>query len=92
MKGGIEIKKSHLNCLADGQYLNDIIIDFYLKYVIEEIISESDRRRTHLFSSYFFSRLTDSKEGKIQYSSVRKWTKNINIFEKDFLMIPINQK
>lgn len=32
MKGGITVTMEDLQCLDSGQYLNDVIIDFYLKY------------------------------------------------------------
>lgn len=83
--------------------LNDVIIDFYLKYLTLEVLSESDQHRTHVFSSYFYKRLTSphaqatpsttlpfSAAAK-RHARVRKWTKNVNIFEKDFVVIPINE-
>lgn len=47
-KGGISVTNEDLHCLNDGEFLNDVIIDFYLKSVsyfsvgIECIISEFD--------------------------------------------------
>lgn len=32
MKGGITVTMEDLQCLDSGKYLNDVIIDFYLKY------------------------------------------------------------
>ncbi|KAL7299307.1 hypothetical protein TKK_0007887 [Trichogramma kaykai] len=100
-KGGICITSEDYMCLAAGEYLNDIIIDFYLKYVQEEVLSPKDRDRTHIFSSHFYTRLAkvpDSVNGcedislaEKRYAGVHRWTKNINIFEKDFVIVPINQ-
>lgn len=80
-----------------------MIIDFYLKYLTSEILTEDDRNRTHVFSSYFYKRLTSphasaamdnnmpqTAAGK-RHARVQKWTKNVNIFEKDFIVIPINE-
>ncbi|OXU16284.1 hypothetical protein TSAR_011515 [Trichomalopsis sarcophagae] len=41
-KGGIDIKYAHLKCLEDGVYVNDIIIDFYLKHWFLTIICYPD--------------------------------------------------
>lgn len=30
-KGGISVTNEDLHCLNDGEFLNDVIIDFYLK-------------------------------------------------------------
>lgn len=33
LKGGITVTMEDLQCLDSGQFLNDVIIDFYLKWV-----------------------------------------------------------
>ncbi|XP_036141062.1 uncharacterized protein LOC105830930 isoform X2 [Monomorium pharaonis] len=101
-KGGIAINTEDYLCLAEDQFLNDVIIDFYLKYLTLEVLSESDQHRTHVFSSYFYKRLTSphaqAAESNVpmtpaakRHARVQKWTKNVNIFEKDFVIIPINE-
>ncbi|XP_017886629.1 uncharacterized protein LOC108628910 isoform X2 [Ceratina calcarata] len=102
-KGGIAINTEDYLCLGEDQFLNDVIIDFYLKYLTLEVLSESDQQRTHVFSSYFYKRLTSphaqAAENNVQllspaakrHARVQKWTKNVNIFEKDFIIIPINE-
>ncbi|XP_012219904.1 uncharacterized protein [Linepithema humile] len=101
-KGGIAINTEDYLCLAEDQFLNDVIIDFYLKYLTLEVLSESDQQRTHVFSSYFYKRLTSphaqAAESNVpmtpaakRHARVQKWTKNVNIFEKDFIIIPINE-
>ncbi|XP_031777504.1 sentrin-specific protease 6-like [Nasonia vitripennis] len=95
--GGFQIKRCHLNCLEEGKYLNDIILDFYLTYFLCEMISSSDRNRTHLFSSFFFKKIASAQNKnniptKKIYESVQKWTKNVNLFEKDFIIVPINER
>ncbi|CAL7933808.1 unnamed protein product [Xylocopa violacea] len=101
-KGGIAINTEDYLCLGEDQFLNDVIIDFYLKYLTLEVLSESDQRRTHVFSSYFYKRLTSPHTQAVEsnvppspaakrHARVQKWTKNVNIFEKDFIIIPINE-
>ncbi|XP_070191434.1 uncharacterized protein [Littorina saxatilis] len=103
-KGAITITNEDLFCLHEGEFLNDVIIDFYLKYVFLEKLNEEDRERTQIFSSFFFKRLTqrDSKsqqeptEVKLtpaekRHARVKRWTKHVDIFSKDFLFIPINE-
>ncbi|XP_018399292.1 PREDICTED: uncharacterized protein LOC108777009 isoform X1 [Cyphomyrmex costatus] len=101
-KGGIAINTEDYLCLAEDQFLNDVIIDFYLKYLTLEVLSESDQHRTHVFSSYFYKRLTSPHAQATEstmpmtpaakrHARVQKWTKNVNIFEKDFVIIPINE-
>ncbi|XP_053974438.1 uncharacterized protein LOC128874118 isoform X1 [Hylaeus volcanicus] len=101
-KGGIAINTEDYLCLGEDQFLNDVIIDFYLKYLTLEVLSESDQHRTHVFSSYFYKRLTSPHTQAVEssvplspaakrHARVQKWTKNVNIFQKDFIIIPINE-
>ncbi|XP_065361584.1 uncharacterized protein velo isoform X3 [Calliphora vicina] len=104
-KGGISINTEDYMCLATDQYLNDIIIDFYLKWVHDNVIPEAQKERTHIFSTFFYKRLTtltrhthhDKDGGKLtpaqkRHARVQNWTKNVNLFEKDFIVIPINEQ
>ena len=47
-----------LFCLNESEFLNDVIIDFYLKYIYVEKLAAWQRERTHVFSSCFYRRLT----------------------------------
>ncbi|XP_011189450.2 uncharacterized protein LOC105216578 isoform X1 [Zeugodacus cucurbitae] len=104
-KGGISINTEDYLCLATDQYLNDIIIDFYLKWVHNNVIPETQRERAFIFSTFFYKRLTtltrhhhnpdkDVKQTAAQkrHARVQNWTKNVNLFEKDFIIIPINEQ
>lgn len=107
-KGGIPINTEDYMCLAQDQFLNDVIIDFYLKYLVHDILTYSQREKTHIFSTFFYKRLT-TKPSKVNKSSnphewdssltpaqkrharVKTWTKNVNIFDKDYIVVPINE-
>lgn len=92
-------------CLGTDQYLNDVIIDFFLNYLQLEIMTDEQKSKTHIFSSFFYKRLTTTttrqkqteKDVKLsaaqkRHARVKSWTKNVNIFEKDFIIIPINEQ
>lgn len=90
-------------CLGIDQYLNDIIIDFYLTYLDNEILTHEQRAKTHFFSTFFYNTLTNTKllgtsndvkltAAQKRHERVKNWTKNVNIFEKDFIVVPINQQ
>ena len=93
--GGIPITTEDLACLEEGIYLNDVIIDFYLKYTFDHILTEEQRKKTYLFNSYFYKRLTQKSGSKysadLMHAQVKKWTRNVDIFEKDFIIIPVNE-
>ncbi|CAG5040142.1 unnamed protein product [Parnassius apollo] len=107
-KGGIPINTEDYMCLAQDQFLNDVIIDFYLKYLVHDVLTHGQREKTHIFSTFFYKRLT-TKPSKVnkcsnphewdssltpaqkRHARVKTWTKNVNIFEKDFIVVPINE-
>uniref|UniRef100_A0A669AZL5 Si:dkey-100n23.3 n=1 Tax=Oreochromis niloticus TaxID=8128 RepID=A0A669AZL5_ORENI len=99
MKGGITVTMEDLQCLDSGQYLNDVIIDFYLKYLLQNA-SASMVERSHIFSSFFYKQLTrrdNASEGgnsdsQRRHQRVKTWTRHVDIFKKDFLFVPVNQE
>ena len=105
--GNVSVTNEDYNCLEAEQFLNDVIIDFYLKFLqhgkfkdIKEVMD-----RTHIFTTYFYNRLTTRKNGKgkvaednsgmtaaeKRYDRVERWTKKVNLFDKDFIVVPINE-
>lgn len=98
--GGLCIRMEDYVCLTKESYLNDIIIDFYLLWLRNTLIPEAQRERTHIFSTFFYKRLTtltrptDVKQTAAQkrHARVQKWTKVVDIFDKDFIIVPINEQ
>ena len=78
--------------LGPGQWLNDEIINFYGQLIVERS-SEADKENreknilnVHYFSTFFWTKLLDGYEK----SRLAKWTKKIDIFAKDVVLIPVN--
>ncbi|XP_063004222.1 sentrin-specific protease 7 isoform X3 [Melospiza melodia melodia] len=101
-KGGLGVTREDLECLEYGEFLNDVIIDFYLKYLLLEKAPKPVADRTHIFSSFFYKCLTRTEknsEGDVKVSAaqrrhrrVRTWTRHINIFNKDYIFVPVNEE
>ncbi|XP_024261817.2 sentrin-specific protease 7-like isoform X2 [Oncorhynchus tshawytscha] len=101
-KGGITVTTEDLDCLDSGQFLNDVIIDFYLKYLLLERAPGPLAERCHVFSSFFYKQLTRrdtslEEEAAIpardrRHQRVRTWTRHVDIFNKDYLFVPVNHK
>uniref|UniRef100_A0A8D0EVD4 SUMO specific peptidase 7 n=1 Tax=Strix occidentalis caurina TaxID=311401 RepID=A0A8D0EVD4_STROC len=101
-KGGLGVTREDLECLEYGEFLNDVIIDFYLKYLLLEKAPKHLADRTHIFSSFFYKCLTRTEknsEGDLKVSAaqrrhrrVRTWTRHINIFSKDYIFVPVNEE
>ncbi|XP_045707675.1 sentrin-specific protease 7 isoform X4 [Phyllostomus hastatus] len=101
-KGGLGVTNEDLECLEEGEFLNDVIIDFYLKYLLLEKASSELVERSHIFSSFFYKCLTrkesnltednpDLSMAQKRHKRVRTWTRNINIFNKDYIFVPVNE-
>ncbi|KAJ8253169.1 hypothetical protein GJAV_G00209870 [Gymnothorax javanicus] len=101
-KGGITVTTEDLECLDSGEFLNDVIIDFYLKYLMLEKAPKSVAEKSHIFSSFFYRQLTRkdnvSEETSIssaqhrRHQRVKTWTRHVDIFSKDYLFVPVNQE
>ncbi|XP_067300044.1 sentrin-specific protease 7 [Pseudorasbora parva] len=101
-KRAITVTTEDLECLDSGEFLNDVIIDFYLKYLMVQKSPRASVLRSHVFSSFFYKQLTrrdnaneDSTSTPAQvrrHQRVRTWTRHVDIFDKDFLFVPVNQE
>ncbi|KAK9713886.1 hypothetical protein RND81_06G057300 [Saponaria officinalis] len=92
----VSVRKSDVDLLLPDVFINDTIIDFYITYLKNEIPHER-RHNFHFFSSFFFRKLADLdknpssvSDGKAAFQRVRRWTRKVNIFEKDYIFIPVN--
>ncbi|XP_048701858.1 sentrin-specific protease 6 isoform X5 [Caretta caretta] len=101
-KGGISVTNEDLHCLNEGEFLNDVIIDFYLKYLVLEKLKKEDADRIHVFSSFFYKRLNQRERRNLhetanlsvqqkRHGRVKTWTRHVDIFEKDFIFVPLNE-
>ena len=84
-----------LERLDEGQFLNDNLVGFYLRYLESRL--ESTRpdmaKKVYWFNTYFFASLMQNVRGKkgINYDAVRKWTRNIDLLTYDYAVVPINE-
>uniref|UniRef100_A0A915PSV9 Ubiquitin-like protease family profile domain-containing protein n=1 Tax=Setaria digitata TaxID=48799 RepID=A0A915PSV9_9BILA len=100
----ISIHYADVEYLRPNEMLNDTIIEFYLKYIQMELVSPERRPSIFIFNPFFYSRLTQmppTGSGVIRtissrakwiaenYKAVRTWTKNVDIFSADYVLIPI---
>lgn len=92
----VSISRREIELLEPNTFVNDTIIDFYIKY-LKTKIPVNERHKYHFFNSFFFRKLADldkdhvsASEGRAAFLRVRKWTRKINIFEKDYIFIPVN--
>tara|TARA_B110000208_G_scaffold55705_2_gene73098 strand:+ start:3476 stop:6382 length:2907 start_codon:yes stop_codon:yes gene_type:complete len=96
--GTVEVTSRDLLTLEDYEFLNDSVIEFFIKdlqYKMKPEVAE----RCYIFNSFFYEKLTNVRDEQSEPADVRqkkahervaKWTKGVNIFEKDFVFFPIH--
>lgn len=70
--------------------------------MVLEKLKKEDADRIHVFSSFFYKRLNQRERRSIHETSnlsiqqkrhgrVKTWTRHVDIFEKDFIFVPLNE-
>jgi len=82
----VTIREDDKDRLCPGQFLNDTLVDFWMRW-INRGESQQTNSSVHFFTSHFMTTLKDDGP-----ESVSSWTakKNINVFEKKLIFIPVN--
>lgn len=76
--------------LDEGEFLNDNLIDFYMIYCFKQHNVPEDK--VFFFNTFFYSRLTENTgRASMNYSAVKRWTSKIDIFNFDYIVVPINE-
>ena len=87
----ISIRKEDLFCLTGTNWLNDTIIDFYLKMIEDRSgrknYQEAGMPKVYAMSTYFFrSLMLNGPKG------MERWTKNVDVFDYDLILMPIHHQ
>ncbi|XP_052015603.1 sentrin-specific protease 2-like [Apodemus sylvaticus] len=82
----LQVTREDIQTLESGRWLNDDIINFYLNLLVERN-EEQGYPALHVFSTFFYPKLKHSG-----YSSVKRWTRGVDIFEKEVIIVPIHQQ
>ncbi|KAK9455364.1 hypothetical protein V1511DRAFT_500245 [Dipodascopsis uninucleata] len=94
-KKTVVVNEDDFSRLDDGEFLNDTIIDFYLKYVFNRLQTRNPEiaSKTYIYNTFFFNRLTQRVNGvKGSFENVKKWTSKVDIFEKKYIIMPIHER
>jgi len=73
-----------MRTLTNSNWLNDEIINAYF-YLIVQRGKEPKRKRVYAFNTFFYPKLRD-----MGYSSVKRWTRKVDVFSHDFLIVPVH--
>lgn len=78
----VTLLQSDLDRLKEDEYLNDTMIEFGLRYLIEQIkCSRPDlTQQIHVFNTFFYHKLTEHRDRAKTYEHLRKWTNRVNMY------------
>uniref|UniRef100_A0A915BA98 Ubiquitin-like protease family profile domain-containing protein n=2 Tax=Ascarididae TaxID=6250 RepID=A0A915BA98_PARUN len=80
-----ELTRKDLMTLRGLDWLNDEVINFYMDLICERARNDPSLPKVYAFTTFFYPSLL----GK-GYQSVRRWTRKVDIFEFDILLLPIH--
>lgn len=88
------ITNNDFKCLYNGNWVNDTIVDFFLKYYFTQATKSGklNNLKIEVLNSFFYKKLLMDidEENQNYYNNVKNWFKNNdNLFNQDFVIIPI---
>ena len=92
IRQSVTVTYGDLHRLNPNEFLNDTLIEFYLLYIRDRVVPQRLRGSFHFFNSFLFTRLSEYGSDGVRevYQHVKGWTKGVNLFEKDWIVMPIN--
>lgn len=91
-KNRATVDKIDIPRLDEKEFLNDNLINFYIRYLEHTLEKERPelRRKVYFFSTFFFEKLRSTK-GKINYDGVKAWTAKVDLLSYDYIFVPVNE-
>lgn len=83
-KFNLNITRRDIQTLAGLNWLNDEVINFYMNLLIERG-KDSKWPKVYAMNTFFYPKLL--KDG---HSSLRRWTRRVDIFAHDIMAVPIH--
>jgi len=100
-RGGVAVSWKDYCLLNPEEYLNDTLIDFWVKFVAHSdvVLQPAQQERCLFLSSFFWKLLCREVSAEHQrngaeqsYEAVFKWLRGKDLFSKDFVFIPICER
>ena len=82
----IQITVKDIDTLSGLNWLNDEIINFYMQMIVERAGRNAGQfPSVYAFTTFFYPRLMEKG-----FTSVKRWTKKVDVFSYDILIIPVH--
>lgn len=82
--GSNTITGADIQTLADSNWLNDEVINNYMDMLIQRGQSK-EYPSVYAFNTFFYPKLSSSG-----YASVKRWTKKVDLFQQDMVLVPLH--
>mmetsp|Transcript_4108 Transcript_4108/g.8852 ORF Transcript_4108/g.8852 Transcript_4108/m.8852 type:complete len:685 (+) Transcript_4108:229-2283(+) len=89
----IPVTRADMASLKGLNWLNDEVINYFLKLLemrSSKLQGEDDVPQVHFMNTQFYLKLTGVNSNAYNYAGVRRWTRKVDIFEKDLVLVPIH--
>jgi Ulp1 family protease len=88
----VDLTRGQLKCLAPRTWLNDEVINFYLKLMQERANLSLDGPKIWFPNSFFWTTLGGQDARTYNYKGVRRWTikAKVKVFTLDYIIFPMN--
>lgn len=84
-KLGYSVTVNDLRTVLGTNWLNDIVIDFYMGLIAELANRELAGTGVHAVTTHFINVLRNRG-----YEAVRRWTEGVNLFDMDLVLVPVH--
>ncbi|KAK4467944.1 hypothetical protein MN116_008550, partial [Schistosoma mekongi] len=84
------VTRRELMTLTGTNWLSDMVINFYLQLLQHRSQRQTNLPRIAVLSTFFYAKLTATTGGG--YSGVRRWTRQLQLFDQDIVLIPIHDR
>lgn len=81
---GLRITRKDLHTLAGLNWLNDEVINFYMNLLISRGTS-GKYPKVHAMNTFFYPKLLSGG-----HSSLKRWTRKVDIFAQDLMVVPVH--
>lgn len=83
-KYNIQIFRQDIDTLKGLNWLNDSVINFYMQMIVKRS-KKTGYPKVYAANTFFYPKLMSSG-----HSRLKRWTKNIDIFSMDLILIPVH--
>ncbi|XP_062907599.1 sentrin-specific protease 2-like [Mobula hypostoma] len=80
----LKITRKDISTLCNYNWLNDEVINFYMCLIMERS-KEAYFPGVYAFNTFFYLKLHTGG-----YQTVKQWTKGVDLFEKDLILVPVH--